>query len=275
MTNPYQHGSSGPPPEVALTGFIPRARSSYASITSGTNAAAPSSSSPSFSRLSHLLNPPYDAPEFYSSQYSSFRGHNYAMDTDRNGSSLDGVPSYLGPRSPQLPSFSRAFEMFMNGSPQDNFWSPQQRNSGFFVPSYLIGTNYIQKLEQVHLAKQAQKEGQQQAGGSATVKTGQSSTPSITAKPPSHLGMTYDLIERGSPLDGDETTAPLPTRWNKDDKHSGLEVMGEGQEVKYTASKQPGERDYETGTIRADHPIPALAGIYYFEVTILSRKRDE
>jgi hypothetical protein len=87
--------------------------------------------------------------------------------------------------------------------------------------------------------------------------------------------MTYDLIERAPTLDDDETIAPLPSKWNRDDKHGGLEVMAEGQEVKYTAQKAPGERDYEAFAIRADHAVPNQAGIYYYEMTILSRKRDE
>lgn len=165
--------------------------------------------------------------------------------------------------------------MFMTGNTGDNFWSNQHRNNGFFTPSYLGGSTYIQKLEDAHKAKQAQKEGQQQASGGSGLPTGPSSTPSMTSKPTSHLGMTYDLIERTPFLEDDDSIAPLPTRWNKDDKHGGLEVMGDGQEVKYTAPRPTGERDFEACAIRADHPMPPQAGIYYFEVSILSRKRDE
>jgi Ran-binding protein 9/10 len=87
--------------------------------------------------------------------------------------------------------------------------------------------------------------------------------------------MTYDVIERAPTFETDDTIAPLPSRWNRDDKHGGLEVVAEGLEVKYTAQKAPGERDYEAYAIRADHALPSQAGIYYYEVTLLSRKRDE
>jgi hypothetical protein len=164
--------------------------------------------------------------------------------------------------------------MFMGNSPAgDGFWPSQHQHNGFFTPSYLAGSSYIQKLEEAHKAKLAQREGQQHPGGSSVLQTSQ--TTSVSTKPAAHLGMTWDLIERAPSLEDDDTIAPLPTKWNKDDKRDGLDVMGEGQEVKYTAPKPTGERDYEACAIRADHAIPPQTGIYYFEVSILSRKKDE
>ncbi|ORY68750.1 SPRY domain-containing protein [Pseudomassariella vexata] len=285
MTNPFQHGSSGLPPDVAVTGFLPRIRSSYASVVSGSNPNQPTSSHPPFNRLSHLLNPPHDfTSDLYSTHHSSSRSrsHNlaynhqsHAMDVDRNASSQDaGAPS-LRPAVPQLPSFSRAFEVFMSGGGiGDSFWASPHRNNGFFTPSYLRGTTYIQKLEEAHKTKQAQKEGQQQAGGGG-LQTSQTTPSPINSKSGFHLGMAYDLIERPPSFEYDESIAPLPTKWNKDDKNGGLEVLGDGQEVKYVSSKPPGERDYEACAIRANHAMPAQAGLYYFEVVIVSRKRDD
>lgn len=272
MANPYQHGSSGLPPDGGYSGFIPRIRSSHASVVSGSTPHPMSSSHPPFNRLSHLLNPAHETTsDLYSTSHSSFRSPN-VLDGDRN--SMDGGISSLRPRAPQLPSFSRAFEMFMGNSPAgDGFWPSQHQHNGFFTPSYLVGSSYIQKLEEAHKAKQAQKEGQQQGVGGTGLQPGQ--TASVATKPAAHLGMTWDLIERAPSLEDDDTIAPLPTKWNKDDKRDGLEVMGEGQEVKYTAPKPTGERDYEACAIRADHAIPAQTGIYYFEVSILSRKKDE
>jgi Ran-binding protein 9/10 len=67
----------------------------------------------------------------------------------------------------------------------------------------------------------------------------------------------------------------LPSRWNKEDKWGGLEVLGDSLEVKYTALRGQSERDHEACSVRADHYMPPQCGIYYFEVTILSGKRDE
>ncbi|KAK7942950.1 SPRY domain-containing protein [Apiospora aurea] len=276
MSNPYAHGSAGLPLDASFTGYIPSMRSSYASITAATNPTSTptsSTSQPRTNRLSHLLNPAHEMnSDLYSPRLSSmFQSH--AMELERGSSTPDGDMSALGARVPQLPPFSRAFQKYMNGGTGDSLWASQYRPSAFFTPSYLKGSSYIQKLEEAHKAKQAQKEVQQQSGGGTHAS--QITPGSTHTKPVSHYGMTYDLIERAPLLEEDDSIAPLPTRWNRDDKHGGLEVMGDGQEVKYTGPKPVGEREHEACAIRADHPMPAEAGIYYFEVTILSRKRDD
>ena len=86
--------------------------------------------------------------------------------------------------------------------------------------------------------------------------------------------MTFDLIEKIPPSE-DETLAPLPSKWNSQDKFGGIEVMSDGQEVKLTGPKPDRDRDHEACAIRADHPMPPQCGIYYFEVTIISKKREE
>lgn len=272
MSNPYQNLPSGLSQDGGYNSFMPRLRGSSAS---GANPATLSSSHPSMSRLSNLLNQPQDmTSELYTTHHSYIRTGSGAVDSDRNATIANGAALGSRPQTAQLPSFSRAFEMFMNNG-GDSTWSSRHRSNGFFVPSYLSNSAYIQKLEEAHKMKQAQRDTQQQVAGNAGLVPTQTSTPSITTNPASHLGMTYDLIERAPTFEDDDIIAPLPTRWNSNDKHGGLEVMSEGQEVKYVANKQPGERDYETFAIRADHALPNQAGIYYYEVTLLSRKRDE
>ncbi|KAI1140323.1 SPRY domain-containing protein [Hypoxylon sp. FL0543] len=274
MANPFHHGSPGFNPEVSHSSFLPRYRNpSYASIVPGSNAGfTPSSHSP-LNRLSYLLNPPYEqAPDLYAANPSSQR-HNHNIDADMNNNNSDGGAPTL-PRAPQLPSFSRAFEMFMPNEATENVWTNVYKKNGFFTPSYLRGSSYMQKLEEVHKAKQAQKEAQQQTPNA--LPAGIATTGSLANKTPaSHLGMTYDLIERAPAIEDDHSVPPLPTRWNKNDKHGALEVLADGQEVKYAASRNSREQDHETCSIRADHPMPWQAGIYYFEVTLLSRRRDE
>jgi hypothetical protein len=98
----------------------------------------------------------------------------------------------------------------------------------------------------------------------------------------SHRGMTYDLVEKAAvpfPQDDDRRPPvnPLPSRWNSDDRHQGLDVLGDGYEVKHSSSHRSsgGERDYEACAIRADNPMPPQCGVYYFEILILNRKREE
>jgi hypothetical protein len=84
------------------------------------------------------------------------------------------------------------------------------------------------------------------------------------------------LIERAPASEHTSTVPPLPTRWNKDDKFGALEVSANGLEVKYSAAlRTTREQDHEMCGIRADHPMPSQAGIYYFEVSLLSKRRDE
>lgn len=277
MANPYHGSPSGTARDGEHGGFIPRWRASHSSVAPGASPLAVSPSNPPFSRISNLLvQPPDSSLELYTTRHSYIRSSSNAVDpSEGNLTSAEGGASGPARRAAQLPSFSRAFEMFMSPMGVDNFWSSQHRHNGFFAPSYLEGSSYIQKLEEVHKAKQALKETQPPAGSGTALQNNQTSTASITTKPATHLGMTYDLIERAPSFEDDDTIAPLPTMWNRDDKHGGLEVMADGQEVKYTAQKPPGEREHEAYAIRTDHAIPNQAGIYYYEVTILSRKRDE
>lgn len=127
------------------------------------------------------------------------------------------------------------------------------------------------KLEEAHRAKEAQKENQQQAAGGLPAASPDS--PLGGKSPAAHLGMTYDLIER---VPAASTIPPLPARWNKDDKFGTLEVSANGLEVKCNpALRTTREQEHEISGIRADHPMPSQAGIYYFEVTLLSKRRDE
>ncbi|KAI1657251.1 SPRY-domain-containing protein [Daldinia decipiens] len=215
-------------------------------------------------RLSYLLNSPSEpTSDLYAANPSSQRP-NDSMDTDMNNGYLDGAISSQT-RLPQLPLYSRAFEQFMQNG--------EHNKEVAFTPSYLDGSDYIRKLDEARKAKQARKEAQQQAGNglSAGITAG-----ALASKPPaSHLGMTYDLIERAPTVDDEIIVPPLPTKWNKDDKQGPLEVLADGLEVKYASGRTTREQEHEACAIRADHPMPWQAGLYYFEVSLLSRRRDE
>lgn len=271
MANPFQHGSSGMNPDGTYTNFLPRVGSSYAAVVSGSNIALASPSIRS-NRVSYLLNPANESTsELYSTLPSS---RSSILGTEHNDDSPESAFSRLASRHPQLPSFSRAFEMFMPRGALDDIWNTGQDNVGFFTPSYLRGSSYMTKLEEVHRANQAQKENQQQSGRALPAASPDSSLSGKT--PASHHGMTYDLIERPLTFENESGVPPLPSRWNKDDKFGALEVSGNGLEVKYNpALRTTREQEHEICGIRADYPMPSQAGIYYFEVTLLSKRRDE
>jgi hypothetical protein len=83
--------------------------------------------------------------------------------------------------------------------------------------------------------------------------------------------MTYDIIEREPPSD-DDNVMPLPSRWSNSDKYSALELTNGGLELRYPGPAN--KHDHEAAAVRADHPMPPQCGIYYFEVTILSKPKE-
>jgi hypothetical protein len=280
MTNSYPAGSPGVPDSSMPTGApgLMQRRSSYASVVSGAaSALSQQYNQPSRSgAFAHLLN---QHPDFsYDPSHQNLTGHTrydsgaFDMDFNTNGSSHGRSGSWG--RGGQLPSWSSAFGSLANGHGYGGFGGGHMDH--FFVPSYLKDSKYVQKLEEAHKAKVlTHKDGPStHSSQPGSLSTSASSINLHSKMVPSHRGMTYDIIEKAPPLE-DEVLPPLPTRWNSQDKYGGLEVLSDGQEVKFTGVKSPADRDHEACAIRADHPMPTQCGIYYFEVTIISRRREE
>lgn len=141
----------------------------------------------------------------------------------------------------------------------------------FFVPSYLRGSKYADKLERQHQARVA---AQREARANQTSPSGGSSTTSpngvnLHRTPPTHRGIAYEIVERLPP--SEEAVDSWPTAWNELDKHAQIEVEEGKRQVKLLVNIKSQE---EAATIRADHPAPKQCGIYYFEVTVMSRVKD-
>ncbi|CAF2562292.1 unnamed protein product [Rotaria sp. Silwood2] len=64
---------------------------------------------------------------------------------------------------------------------------------------------------------------------------------------------------------------PLPSKWNSKEKAPPLVLQQSNLVVTY---KGPGKSHKDAASVRSDHPIPSLAGIYYYEVKIISKGRD-
>ena len=177
-----------------------------------------------------------------------------------------------------MPSHSRAFEF----QPLHDAGEAPKPEDNFFVPSYLQGSAYVQKLESAHKLKALlQREAKIRAnenGGSTGKGAGAAGGLAKGLLPPgSHRGMSHSVIERGAE-DGDEQQQilpPLPTCWNKEDIWDGLEVQENGLTLKFTGPKNLAERNHEAAAVRADHFMPPQCGIYYYEVHILHGKKDE
>lgn len=255
--------------------------------------------------VAHLLNPssPDDPDD------AMHRGHFYSSvrDYDRNmmarsgagsdrpsSSQHDSAPggaaaSMWPPKTSGLPWHSRAYDFIM---PRESYLPDElgadgnhSRTSKFLSPSYLRGTVYMDKLEEQHqrrilALKESHQHSHTRGGGGSSVLISSGSSLSLHNSkhaPPSHRGMTLDVVEKPPRFleDDDGAVSPLPSRWNKDDKHGALDVVGDGYDVKYVGPKSSSEKDHEACATRADHWMPGQCGVYYFEVTIVSRKHSE
>ena len=286
MTNPFHNSpSSFGTDQASFPAPTSQRRSSYASVASGAAALSRTSRPSAFY---HLLNPSSDS-ETYNNLYSTSRNSRFDMGMAQGRNGTSGEDSMLNtawqPRlGTGLPWYSRAFDHHMSkeplfpGTPEDGFGSvlANSLNQTFLSPSYLRGFVYLQRLEAAHKAKlAAEREGlaaaKAQVGG-GLANNGNGHAPTAKLPSGSHRGVQFEIVEKTTSLDEDSNISPLPTRWNREDKDPSLEVLGDGFEVKHTGRSSS---EHEACAIRADHHMPTLCGVYYFEVIILNKKREE
>ncbi|KAF2100879.1 SPRY-domain-containing protein, partial [Rhizodiscina lignyota] len=255
-------------------------RTSYASVAAGTAGPTSSSTFQQHGRsVSHTMNPSatgssYPPPSHLSRQPS--RGMGMDMDHNATSSSWGGRNSMPGYSS----SFSYGTSMG-NSGPLGGLGVPELQIPPFFVPSYLKGSRYAEKLEEAHKARVAAIRDPPRNRSPHSSTPGSLSTSASSANihkmVPSHRGMTHDIIERAPPLFVEEPPPPLPTRWSDIDKHKGADVRGDGLEVAFAGAgvKTPHNgNNEEASAVRADSPMPRQAGIYYFECQVLSKNKD-
>ena len=156
--------------------------------------------------------------------------------------------------------------------PGQSYGSVGGSTIGFFKPTYLRESKYMEKLEAANKAKIAAQRDEPPARSSnpGSLSTSSSSV-SLQKMAPSHRGMTYEIIEHQPHVEDDGLT-PLPSKWADADKYGGLEITPDGLEVKYVGPSKL--NDNEAAAARSDHPMPPQCGIYYFEVNIISKGKD-
>lgn len=144
--------------------------------------------------------------------------------------------------------------------------------SGFFEPSYLKESRYMEKLKAAHKAKLVAQADELliRSTKPGSLSTSSSSV-SLHKMAPSHRGMTYEIIERQPEVEDDGLT-PLPSRWAETDKNAGLEISADGQDVKFVGPSKTLE--HEAAATRSDNLMPAQCGLYYYEVSIISKGKD-
>ncbi|KAI4205879.1 MAG: hypothetical protein LQ350_000064 [Teloschistes chrysophthalmus] len=144
--------------------------------------------------------------------------------------------------------------------------------NGFFVPSYLRNSRYIERVQAAREAKlAAQRDASQTHNTGSGALSSRSSSVSLPKLAPSHRGMTYEVIEH-QPPEVHDGWSPLPSKWAETDKVQAMAISDDGLEVYFAGGSKLHE--HEAGAARTDHPMPAQGGIYYYEVTILAKGKD-
>ena len=160
-------------------------------------------------------------------------------------------------------------------SPKQTYGVPSRTSSevgGFFIPTYLRGSRYVEVLEAAHSANLAvQREEQSLPRSSQGSLSKSSSTVSLPKMQASHRGMAYEIIEH-HPAVVEIGPEPLPSKWGEVDKRNLIEIAGDGQQVRFVGSSKLA--DHEAAAARSDHPMPTQAGIYYYEVYVESKGRE-
>jgi len=152
----------------------------------------------------------------------------------------------------------------------------------FFTPSYLRHSRPVQMIRRAHeeslaaLQEQARlnppKQHLQLSANSSTVSVGKLHASHSHHHRHLQRPAVRDVVERLPPPAAEGAKSGLlPSRWNEDDKMTGLEILAEGTEVRFGGVTRTSD---EAASIRADRPMLKEWGLYYFEVTILSRGKD-
>lgn len=229
-------------------------RSSYAAALSG-NSGSPANPTPTRSgAFSHLIN---------SSSTPHTIGphrHSRSIDVDPHSNSM----STSWGRGGTLPSYSS----------QTGHWQglggPALDVPPLFVPSYLRGSKHAEKLQEAHRAKlAAQLDYRPQSSNPGSLSTSSSSI-NLHKMAGSHRGLSHEVIER-APVFVDEPVSPWPTRWNESDKFAQLEIEDGGRQARFSGSQKTHD---EAASVRAECCMPRQCGIYYYEVTVVSKGKD-
>ena len=139
------------------------------------------------------------------------------------------------------------------------------------MPSYLRGSKHAEKLHEAHKAKLAlQRDYKSTHSSNAGSLSTSSSSVNLHKMASSHRGLTHEVVER-APASADEAVSPWPTRWNDGDKFAQLEIEDNGRLAKFSGAQKSHD---EAAAVRADFPMPRQCGIYYYEITVISKGKD-
>ncbi|KAJ4292621.1 hypothetical protein N0V90_009284 [Kalmusia sp. IMI 367209] len=233
-------------------------RSSYAQVASGTAGSA--SATPLLTRSGQFSHLPNNSSNSHSTSQSR---HARSVDADGHHGSTSNSLSRSGP----VPSYpSQIGHLGGYGGMHDG------SAPAFFVPSYLRGSRYAEKLEEAYKARMAaHREHRSTHSSNAGSLSTSSSSVNLHKMAPSHRGLAHEVIER-TPASTEEAIVPWPTEWNDADKFTQMEVEESGRQARFAGSGKSGND--EAAAVRANFPMPRQCGIYYYEVTVVSKGKD-
>ena len=271
MTHPQHQRSDGASPLYTSTGTgLTYRRTSYASVAAGTASTQQASQSAAqrpgaFSHLMHLTSPPVSYTQQSNPNQSSRMSN--PIPAHPFGTGGIDVPESWGRAGGALSHPDQHYYGYGRTWPDISLSEPLE----FFTPTYLRGSKYMERLEKAYKPKSnAQRDGSNCSPRPGSLSASSSSV-SLHKLTPSHRGMTYEIIERHPPPEED-SVSPLPSKWGEVDKHGGLELASDGLDVKYVGLTKM--HDHEAVAARADQPMPPECGLYYFEVTIISKGKE-
>ncbi|KAK5000864.1 hypothetical protein LTR66_000353 [Elasticomyces elasticus] len=278
MTNAYPTGGSQLPPYSSNTGASAGVfrRSSYASVAAGTASAASIGFSPPArsGTFPHPANPSSTSPTRHQPQHrprSSSRHSSRGIEINTQVGSQN-MSGSLGKAGQMPSSFSSPHGLYGDSFGHIFFDAVPP----FFTPSYLCNSRYVDRLRATHKAR-AQAHREQLARQTQhnvhrnSLSTSSSSASLHKMAPTSHRGVTHEVVERQSLQATDDLSRGLPSRWNENDKANGLEILADGSEVKFTGSTRTSD---DAVAVRSDNPMPKECGLYYYEVTVLSKGKE-
>ena len=271
MSGLGSYGSGRAPLPSTTSGFVmPPRRSSYASVAAGT--ANPSGPHPSSNRSG--TNPYISAQSGTEAAYASLLSSNLRAYRSQHSSERSYTNDTNMAGSPWGPSRSSYGSGLLGKTGIEGRQAHLSRYDPdhLLKPSYLRESKYMERLEQAHKVKMtARREAASTRSSNPSSLSKSSSTISLKKLEPSHRGMTYEIKESRPPVE-DEVLPSLPSRWAELDQMGGLKVDANGLDVR--VSNDIKLHDHEALAARSDHPMPPQCGIYYYEVTIISRGKD-
>ena len=175
-----------------------------------------------------------------------------------------------------LGNYSRQYQSIVDTAEMNSYVGKVEGWESFFIPTYLKGTTYAERFEKAQKERiEAYKLNQSRDDTGSDLLPNSSSTVNLAAKAAQvHHGVAVEVVEK-PPISSKRAAGPppLPGRWSSKDKYKDIEVLADGMEVRFKGlSKTLNERekDHEAYSVLADHPMPPQAGMFYFEIEVLT-----